>query len=172
MTAAALSFRLATPHDEGAIATLVNAAYRGTSTAWTHESGIVRGPRITVPEIRQRILAQGGAILVATDGAGALAGCVHVEPRDDAGYIGLLSVDPAFQNARVGSALMQRAEAFVHGTLGLPFAMVWVIDARPELRGWYERLGYAPTGETHPFPEDEALVAGMSFVVLRKALGG
>jgi N-acetylglutamate synthase-like GNAT family acetyltransferase len=163
--------RVATLDDAEKIAPLVNDAYRGTSQSWTHESDLVRGPRIAAQEIRQRVTAPGSAILVASRGDGHLVGCVHVEARGSAGYIGLLSVDPDAQNARAGSGLMRGAEAYVRESLGLAHAVVWVIDARPELRAWYERLGYVATGETLPFPADEALVAGMSFVVLRKPLG-
>jgi N-acetylglutamate synthase-like GNAT family acetyltransferase len=163
--------RLAVSDDAEALASLVNAAYRGTDESWTHERGLVRGPRITVAEVGQRITAPASAILVATRSDGRIVGCVHVEPRADVGYIGLLSVDPASQGSKTGSRLMQGAEAHVRDTLGRAHAIVWVIDARPELRAWYERLGYVATGETLPFPEDEALAPAMSFVVLRKALG-
>jgi hypothetical protein len=47
-----------------------------------------------------------------------------------------------------------------------------VIDARPELIAWYERRGYARTGETRPFPMPDADGAAHPFamVVLERSL--
>ncbi len=155
--------------DAETLTALVNLAYRGGTRSWTDENGIVRGPRIDASEIRERITAPGSAMLVGSRGAQAM-GCVHVEARAPVGYIGLLSVHPDVQSEGVGSRLMEAAEKHVRETLGLAQAIVWVVSARPELRAWYERLGYAATGETSPFPQDEALVPGLSFVVLGKNL--
>ena len=44
-----------------------------------------------------------------------------------------------------------------------------VIHRRTELIAWYERRGYAPTGETRPFPVDPPQPQ-LDFVVLEKAL--
>ena len=45
---------------------------------------------------------------------------------------------------------------------------MWVITGRPELIAFYERRGYAPTGETEPYPVP--LDPPLEFAVLRKAL--
>jgi hypothetical protein len=50
-----------------------------------------------------------------------------------------------------------------------------VIAQRTELIAWYERRGYAPTGETQPFPYGDPHFGlpkrkDLYFVVLRKPL--
>jgi hypothetical protein len=49
-----------------------------------------------------------------------------------------------------------------------------VIAQRDELIAWYERRGYALTGETRPFPYDEQRYTpkreDLAFVVLAKGL--
>ena len=165
------SLRPATKRDAPDLVRLINQAYAGVpGKSWTSESGLVRGPRITEADVLQRIEGPPGAILVLARGGDLLVGCVHVEDRGAQGYIGLLSVDPDAQSAKVGTSLMKGAEHHIRHAFDRRRAAVWVISARPELRAWYERLGYAATGETAPFPEDEALAPGMSFVVLEKTL--
>ena len=44
-----------------------------------------------------------------------------------------------------------------------------VIHRRAELIAWYARRGYAPTGETRPFPVDPPRPE-LAFVVLEKGL--
>ena len=74
----------------------------------------------------------------------------------DLGYVGLLSVQPRAQSAGIGTRLLRAAESHVRTELGLAASAVWVVSARDELLAWYERAGYVRTGETHPFPPDEA----------------
>jgi hypothetical protein len=50
-----------------------------------------------------------------------------------------------------------------------------VVNLRDTLIAWYERRGYAPTGETEPFPYGDARFGAprrddLAFVVLRKRL--
>jgi hypothetical protein len=50
-----------------------------------------------------------------------------------------------------------------------------VIEVRNELIYWYERRGYARTGEALPFPRDVQgkkgpMVPGLRFVILEKKL--
>lgn len=50
-----------------------------------------------------------------------------------------------------------------------------VVNVRDELIAWYGRRGYAPTGETAPFPYGDdrfgqPLRDDLSFVVLQKTL--
>ncbi len=169
--------RRATRSDVPALVALVNAAYQGEpgAASWTSEASIIFGPRILAPAIEERIASADGVILVLEDSTGSppspIVGCVHVERRGDAGYIGLLSVRPRAQSARVGTRLLQAAEAYVQKSLALAFSIVWVVNAREELAAWYERAGYVRTGETHPFPPAEARVSGLVFVVFRKRFG-
>jgi GNAT superfamily N-acetyltransferase len=168
--------RLATKEDVAPIVLLVNAAYQGEPgvASWTNEADIVLGPRITAREIEERIASPDGVILVVPDAneepACSLAGCVHVERRGDSCYIGLLSVHPRAQSARLGTQLLHAAEEHARESFGSAVAAVWVVNARTELVAWYERKGYARTGETHPFPPAEARVPGLEFLVLRKML--
>jgi len=173
------ALRKATAEDTPAIVRLVNLAYQGDPEgaiqgSWTSEADIVFGPRVTAAAVLTRIAAPDGVFLLqggeGSDALTELAGCVYVERRGDAGHIGLLSVHPSAQSARLGTHLLRAAEAWTRESFGLGHAVVWVVSAREELAAWYQRKGYTRTAETHPFPPAEARVPGLFFVVMKKLL--
>ena len=100
---------------------------------------------------------------------GTLAASVTVTDLGDGRcYLGMLAVDPALQAGGVGRALMAEAEAQAVRRFGARVMEMTVIDARPELVAWYERRGYARSGEVRPFPYDGEVPFGM--IVLERAL--
>jgi ribosomal protein S18 acetylase RimI-like enzyme len=107
--------------------------------------------------------------------AGDILACVHLE-RLDAGavYLGMLTVRPTLQAGGLGRRLLAAAEEDARTRWEATRVEMTVIAVRAELIAWYERRGYARTGERRPFPEDPAiehLRDDIDFVVLAKALG-
>ena len=182
---APLSVRPAAPADAEAVVDLVQDAYRGEGGAgrWTTEAHLVRGQRTTAAEVVGHIRAERSAVLVTEDTDGLLA-CCHIKalpPRppetDDApprAYFGMFAVRPGHQGGGIGRALVTAGERWARDAWDAAVMEMQVIDGREELLAWYDRLGYQRTGRSIPFPldneDDRPIVAGLSFVVLEKAL--
>lgn len=161
--------------DAPALKGLLEAAYRGDSArqGWNHEADILDDERIGRDELDALLADPAVTILAARDG-GNLIGCVAVTRKDESlGYLGMLCVLPTLQSAGLGRRLLDAAED--HGrAIGLATMEMTVIDSRTSLIAWYERRGYAFTGETRPFhalrPADAATGPQITFVVLAKPL--
>ncbi len=171
--------RSATLADVAQLEPLIRFAYRGgkEKVSWTNEHKLVRGPRITEPELRETISSSEKVILVAEqliDNRKELSGCILVEKQDDCAYIGMLAVDPDRQSGGIGKTLLHCAERYALGVFGCDKAKMWILAGRDELLAWYMRMGYEETGDTEPFlaPESgvEALVEGLHFLVIAKEL--
>ena len=164
--------------DLDAVAALVNGAYRGHGGAqgWTHEGDYIDGARTSAEALRADLAAQqDGQLFLWRDAAGAEAlGCVWLEPADgDAWYLGMLSVRPDLQDRRLGRTILEAAEVWA-ARQGARRIRLTVINIRDTLIAWYERRGYARTGETQPFPyHDERFGKpgreDLCFVVLEKS---
>jgi ribosomal protein S18 acetylase RimI-like enzyme len=167
--------------DLAEVADLVNAAYRGEKgqAGWTSEVGMVDGRRTTAAALQQDLASsEAVSILVLRDTKELLA-CVRLERiegirGESICYIGMLAVRPGAQDRGLGRIMLQRAEA--EGLkMGAQAARMTVVSVRESLIAWYERQGYQRTGETEPFPYDDArfgapLRADLEFVVLQKPL--
>lgn len=89
-------------------------------------------------------------------------------------YLGLLTVRPNLQKQHLGRTLLSTAEAFAKERGASTISMT-VVNARKRLIQWYERRGYALTGETRPFPYGDErfgrpLRDDLHFVVLKKEI--
>lgn len=180
-----LTYRRAVAADARAVQALVKSAYRGASSraGWTTEADLVEDERIDEAGVAAKIQGgQGpgsGAVLVAHDARGALAGCCEIQggrPGDgDVAHFGLFAVDPARQAGGIGRRILAEAERTARDELGARAVDMCVIWTRRELIEWYVRRGYAVTGRTAPFPYGQ-LVNGRAtrddlyFVVLDKKL--
>ncbi|MBA4768329.1 MAG: GNAT family N-acetyltransferase [Porphyrobacter sp.] len=159
----------ATPADAPALKALLEAAYRGDSArrGWNHEADILDDERIGIEELEALLADPAVTILIARDDE-TLIGCVAVTRKDSAmGYLGMLCVLPTLQSGGLGRRLLDAAED--HGrAIGIMRMEMTVIDSRDSLIAWYERRGYASTGERRPFPvlRDPPV----TFVVLEKPL--
>jgi GNAT superfamily N-acetyltransferase len=170
-------FAVAAPADVADIVRLVNGAYRGDSSrrGWTTEADLLGGQRTDPEEIGGMIAAPGGAVLLLHDPSG-LCACVHLEMQPaETCYLGMLTVRPELQGGGVGRQLLAAAESYARRYLGARFMEMHVIDVRRELIAWYERRGYASTGEIRPFPYgDERFglprVDNLRFIVLRRQI--
>jgi GNAT superfamily N-acetyltransferase len=138
---------------------LINVAFRKA------ESFIIDRDRVDLKAV-QSLLAK-GEFLVADD-EDALAGCVYLELRGERAYLGLLSVDPARQQAGVGSILMCEAELRC-AKVGCRFMDLRIIDLRRDNHAFYKRRGYVETG-TEPFPSDLDTKLPCHFVNMSKPL--
>lgn len=147
-----LAITTATTANLPALCRLVNLAYRpgANQAGWTHESALIRGARTDEAQLAA-VLAAPGQVLLGWQ-AGQLVACVHIEPTDAYGYIGMLAVNPACQAGGIGKAMLAHAEATLAAHYRLPRARISVLAGRPELRAYYLRRGYLPTGERQPYP--------------------
>ncbi len=168
----------ALPDDHAAIVTLVNHAYRGggEKESWNAESGIIAGPRITLDQLRRDLEANTEArILVHRTSNGTVRASVWLEPLTGGEwYFGMLAIDPTAQALGVGRRMLAAIEAYVADQGGRHIRMT-VMNVRDTLIAWYERRGYARTGEIEAFPYEDnrfgtPLRADLAFVVLAKAL--
>lgn len=156
----AISVRRAQPADTSAIAALVNRAYEV-------EEAFVDGPRTSEVEIARLVhgflvLEQGGALVAAVYVE------VGVEPGGDAaGYVGMLSVDPAVQGMGIGTRLVRIAEAMCDA-MGATHVRLQIVNLREELGRWYRGLGYRAIG-TSPF-DDDRTKQPCHFIEMRKEL--
>jgi GNAT superfamily N-acetyltransferase len=89
--------------------------------------------------------------------------------NDDVAYLGMLCVDPALQAGGLGRMLIAQAEERARQDFGAKRMEMTVVAPRTELIAYYERRGYAQTGEIRPFPVPE--FDHLTMVVLEKALG-
>lgn len=165
-----LPIRTATLADVPAVHALIERAYRGDGAraGWTHEADLLHGPRTDAASVAAIVAAPDQAFLVAVDGA-AIVACIEVDLRGTAGYLGQLAVDPARQAAGFGRAMLAAGEerARRHGARVMEMT---VVDRRPELIAYYQRRGYAPTGEVRPFPAELIEDTPLSLLVLAKPL--
>ena len=155
--------------DAPALKRLLEAAYRGDSArrGWNHEADILDGERVTDEELTALLSDPQVRMLAARDGERRV-GSVAVTRKDATlAYLGMLCVEPDLQSSGLGRRLLDAAEDAARAE-GIEAMEMTVIDGRDTLIAWYERRGYARTGETRPFPvlRDPPL----TFVVLEKPL--
>ncbi len=156
---------------------LINSAYRGDSSrqGWTTEADLLGGIRTSEESLAETIAKPDATILLHRDETThALIGCVYLEKKADLMYLGMLTVSPEIQARGLGKKILQEAENYAR-SLGCRAVEMTVISQRAELIAWYERRGYALTGETRPFPMGDPRFGepktDLEFVVMRKALG-
>lgn len=163
--------------DLAAVVDLVNLAYRGQGeeASWNAEVGVMEGARTTLAFLAEDLAAKPHAHLMVHREAGAVVGCVWLEPlADGEWYLSLFAIQPKLQGSQLGRRVLAEAEAYVAEHGGERVRMS-VMNVRTSLIAWYERRGYIDTGETIPFPYEETRFGrpmrdDLAFVVLAKAL--
>jgi len=169
--------RISTLDDLPALHRLIERAYRGEAAkvGWTNEADLLDGQRTDVEELTE-ILTDPARIMLLAEDAGAMVACLQlVDEGGGTAYLGMLSVEPELQAGGLGRFMIAAAEAEAVARFGADTLRMTVIRQRPELIAWYERRGYARTGETEPFPlSDERFglprQQDLEFVVLAKGL--
>lgn len=149
-----LDIRAAVPGDIPVLHPLIERAYRGDSArlGWTHEADLVPGAR-TDRATLEAIVADPASRLLIAERDGHMIGCVHVADLGAArAYLGMLCVEPGLQGAGLGKRLIDAAETRAREAFHAARIEMTVIENRTELLAYYQRRGYAPTGEHRPFP--------------------
>lgn len=165
----------ATAQDIPALEALVNSAYRGEASqqGWTTEAHLLKGNLRTDAASLTAMLNDPQAVILTCRAADdGLLGCVYLQARQKKLYLGMLSVLPGQQGGGMGKLLMAAAEDHARA-IGCDMIEMTVISVRQELIDWYQRRGYALTGETQPFPVDDRFgtpTQPLEFVVLSKAV--
>jgi ribosomal protein S18 acetylase RimI-like enzyme len=172
-----LAFRLANQTDLGALAALINQAYRGDASrsGWTTESHLLDGLRTDEEDLRKLVDRSDSNILMAYDPSRVLIGSVHLESRQEqVCYLGMFTVSPHQQTQGVGKSLLANAEKFAREIYKSKTMQMSVITLRHELLAWYERRGYRRTGKLIPFPVHEKFgvlkVPFLEMEILEKSL--
>ena len=149
--------RPATVEDAEAVAALVHSAYRSDESrrGWTSEAHLVGGQRADPAMVRHVVGLPDDVVLVAVDGDDVPYACCHLERRDAGAYLGMFAVRPQVQGGGVGRAMLAAAEAWARDRWDARSLDITVLNHRPELLAWYERCGFARTGEEHPFPYED-----------------
>ena len=149
-----MNIRPATENDVAVLNRLVNSAYRGESSkkGWTTEADLLDGIRTSEASLTEMLNRPDAVILLAEE-SDEVNGCVYLEKQGGALYLGMLTVKPDLQGKGLGAQLMQAAEAHAK-TQGCKTIKMTVITSRDALIAYYQRKGFADTGERQPFPDD------------------
>jgi len=171
-----LIFRNAELTDAQAITELINSVYRGDNAkkGWTSEADLLGGIRISKERIEQ-IIAKPDDVILLCIIDGKIAGCVHLEKRKNGKcYLGMLSVDVNYQNAKLGRLILDKSDAYAKDIFGCVQMEIKVISVRKELIDYYLRRGYVLTGQTEKFVVGkhigELKLENMEFVYMVKQL--
>lgn len=153
MDTALPDFRPATSSDVPALVALIQSAYRGEASraGWTTEADILEGQR-TDPDGVLAVIEGADSHLVAVELDGELVACCQLERRGEHAYFGMFAVRPVLQGAGLGKLVIAEAERLARQEWGAAEMHMTVISVREDLISWYERRGYARTGQTSPFP--------------------
>jgi len=168
------TLRVASKPDANEIATMVNRAYRPPlhEQGWTHEASLVAGERTTFEQVLS-LFAPQSLILVLCHGA-AIVACVHVQSDDSGVYIGMLATEPSLQAQGLGKQMLSHAEQYATAHFNATVFRMSVLSSRAELIAFYERRGYARTGEVEGYPVStgvgQPLVEGLQVEALVKRL--
>lgn len=149
--------RIAIESDANDIVGLVNWAYRPDSSncGWTHEAYLVAGDRVSLELIRALLRSRSSVLVLCKDRD--IVACVYVQRDASAAWIGMLATEPAWQAQGLGKRMLQYAETYAVEYLNAGIVQMSVLAARPELIAFYERQGYARTGQMEDYP----VVAGI-----------
>jgi ribosomal protein S18 acetylase RimI-like enzyme len=163
--------RLATREDLPSLHPVIERAYRGDAAraGWTHEADLLTGERTDLAAL-EAILGDPAQRLIVAEREGMPIGCVNIADKGrGTAYLGLLCVDPVLQAAGLGRRLLEAGEAMAAEAFGARRIEMTVIDVRSALIAYYERRGYAATGERRDFilPVEPPLF----MTVLAKTLG-
>ena len=168
---------LATSDDLTALHALIESAYRGDTAraGWSHEADLLDGQRTDLAELERMLADPGQRILVLRDGASVTACVALSDKSSQLSYIGLLTVDPKRQAIGLGRILLAAAEDHAVELFHAARVEMTVIAQRGELIAWYERRGYALTGERRPFPHADPRFGlprrhDLEFVVMQREL--
>ncbi len=120
-----------------AIVELINDAY-------SYQNEAKGEPRINKEKLRQRV-ASSQFYVVMNDSQ--VAGCVYTELARRYLHFGLLTVAPSLRGTGLGTAIMLAIEEYARD-LNCEAIELDYMSLAPWLKPYYEKYGYAETGET------------------------
>jgi ribosomal protein S18 acetylase RimI-like enzyme len=82
-------------------------------------------------------------------------GCSPASASGGAAYLGMFAVRPGLQGGGIGRAILDEAARIARDDWGAATLELTTITQRTDLIAWYERRGFARTGELRPFPYGE-----------------
>jgi predicted N-acetyltransferase YhbS len=153
------TIREASDADVPTLVALVNRAF-------ALEEYFSGGDRTDADEMRA--MMQRGTYLVFEDEQGA-AGCVFVEVKGEAGYFGMLAVDPTRQKSGLGAKLSNAAEDFA-SKRGCSVMEITVVSLRTALFPYYRKLGYIEVGPEPPRKAKREPLIPYQLIRMRKQL--
>ena len=158
--------RHATTTDISALVHVINRAYEV-------EAHIFVGGRTTERDVRERLAKPNASFLVIDDDdasaePGTLAGAVYVEVDRERGYFGMLSVHPERQGRGLGLELVRATKDYCR-VGGCDWLDIDVVDVRPELLGFYAKLGFAEVGAT-PYPDSSITLMPVQLIRMTKRI--
>ena len=163
--------------DLPALHALIESAYRGNTArrGWSHEADLLEGQRTDLDALDATLADPAQHLLVLRDHDELRACVVLADKGAGLAYLGLLTVDPSRQSAGLGRLILAAAEDHGAAHFAATRIEMTVIAQREELIAWYERRGYARTGEQRPFPAHDPRFGlpkrdDLAFVVLEKRL--
>ena len=167
-------FRHATIDDISVLTSLLNRSYRGESSrvGWTTEADLLSGKRIDEAGLLELYNDPDSLILIVQSEEIILA-TIHAHRKNDTVHFGLFAVEPNMQGNGIGKALLAYAESQAYNQWKITTAIMEVITHRNELIAYYERRGYAQTGEIVTFPQSDLWnpkVDSLKLAVLIKSL--
>lgn len=156
-----LNFRLAQFADIPQLVDLINTSYREQQgRSWTTELEFVKGQRITEHQLEEQLQLSNSTLLVGETNSSKIVACIGLTFENNQVEVGTFCTDPHVQNMRVGRSVLEYAEQYaLKQAPYLVNAVMHVLDVRSELIAYYERRGYAKTGNEQPYPV-EADVGG------------
>ena len=172
-----VTWRLASADDVPALVDLIRAAYRGAASheRWTSEEHLVGGTRTDEPSVLAAIEAQRSEMLLVDGPDGRpIASCRIADRGGGLVSFQTFAVDHARQGSGIGRRLVGWAQDAAADLFGARTMELEVLAQQQALRAWYERLGFAPTGEARPFPSHPVYAVprrdDLHLIVLAKSL--
>ena len=168
------SLRTASAMDAGKIAAIVNRAYRPLAheRGWTHEASLVSGQRITEEQVLSLDCARSTVLLLCHNAD--IVACIHLKCDENTADIGMLATDPNHQMQGLGKQILNCAEQYALENFGITAFRMSVLSSRSELIAFYERRGYARTGEVSSYPVSagigDPIVDGLQVEILVKQI--
>jgi len=91
-------------------------------------------------------------------------------PTSSAGTIGLFGVLPTYQSKGIGRILVEAALKHIREVWKGDRCEMRILESRPELLSWYEKLGFVWKGERIPFFVPQLLLKKVDFLVLERVI--
>lgn len=169
-----IHFKVAIPDDSARIARLVQVAFNHVDVKWTGpDITLNRNFSMTSEEVLAIISNPNAVFLMAATGDGTPVGAVAAIKRTEKlARFALLVVDPAFQAIGIGRRVLEQAEKYALSMWNAKILGLNALNTRGLLIKWYEKRGYAKTGEKSELPAKVmgglALAKDVHFVEMEK----